>query len=101
MHDLEQAKPFKGLRALVVDDSDAARDILERILERAGFEVLTANDGEQAIEIARKDPAAFDVALIDLVMSKVDGVTTIRNIARLQGGSRVPLIPMSASITPA
>ncbi len=100
MHNLEQTKPFKGLRALVVDDSDAARDILGRILERAGFEVLTANDGEQAIEITRKDPAAFDVALIDLVMTKVDGVTTIRNISRLQGGSRVPLIPMSASITP-
>jgi len=100
VRDLEQAKPFKGLRALVVDDSDAARDILQRILERIGFEVLTANDGERAIEITRKDPAAFDIALIDLVMTKVDGVTTIRNISRLQGGARVPLIPMSASITP-
>jgi PAS domain S-box-containing protein len=93
-------KPFKGLRALVVDDSEAAREILQRILERSGFEVIPARDGEQAIEISKKDPAAFNVALIDLVMAGVDGVSTIREISRIQGRARVPLIPMSASVTP-
>jgi len=68
---------------LLVDDDPAMREILSTILERAQFDVSTAEDGTQALlQIRRHVP---DVILLDLEMPGMDGPTTLQEIRREWG----------------
>jgi CheY-like chemotaxis protein len=58
-------------RALVVDDDDAIRTMLAKVVSRQGVEVDTASDGVEAIE--RIDGSDYDVIVLDLMMPRVDG----------------------------
>jgi signal transduction histidine kinase/HPt (histidine-containing phosphotransfer) domain-containing protein len=98
---IPEQSAYHGLRALIVDDSESALDILQRMLQRHGIAVQTAHDGSTAIELVRKQPLAFDLILIDLVMEHVDGIETIKQLIPILEPRRVPLIPMSATLTPA
>lgn len=60
-------------RVLVVDDEIHIRATLHAILKRAGFEVVTAKDGEEAVRTAREWRP--DLVLSDVVMPRMDGVT--------------------------
>lgn len=83
------------LRILVVEDDADIRDVLAYTLEREGFEVLGASDGERALEVMRATPP--DLVLLDLLMPGLDG----RGVARVMMGdralSRIPVVTMSAS----
>jgi DNA-binding NtrC family response regulator len=69
-------------RILVVDDEVVIRKALERFLGGLKYDVLTAKDGEEAMEIVGRE--AVDLALVDLVMPKMDGVELIRRMKREQ-----------------
>lgn len=58
-------------KALVVDDDDAIRTMLAKVVSRQGVEVDTASDGVEAIE--RIDSDGYDVIVLDLMMPRVDG----------------------------
>jgi CheY-like chemotaxis protein/two-component sensor histidine kinase len=74
---------------LLVDDDPAMRDILSRVLERAEFEVATAEDGRAALrQIHRRLP---DVVLMDLEMPGMDGPTTLQEIRKQWGALPVIL----------
>jgi two-component system chemotaxis response regulator CheY len=64
-----------SLRALVVDGSTATRALLARILREAGFEILEAGHGRQALEILRRHHATtpIDVLLVDWNLEEMDG----------------------------
>jgi DNA-binding response OmpR family regulator len=78
------AKPIIGsggrarLRALVVDDEQSLVGIVSSYLEREGFEVSAAFDGEQAVELARTERP--DVIVLDLLLPGIDGVEACRRI---------------------
>jgi DNA-binding response OmpR family regulator len=78
-------------RVLVVDDEPAVRDVLARYLERDGFDVDTAVDGEDAI--ARFDAARPDLVLLDLMLPRVDGFEVFRAI---RSRSESPVIMLTA-----
>ena len=65
-------------RVLVVDDDNAIRKLLERIARRAGFEVSSARDGLEALEML--DVEHFDVAVIDLMMPRLSGYELVEQI---------------------
>ncbi len=70
-----------GPRVLIVDDEAIVRDVLTRYLEKEGFRVETAADGEAAIEaVSRSGP---DIVLLDLMLPKVDGLEVFRRIRAL------------------
>jgi CheY-like chemotaxis protein len=58
-------------KALVVDDDEPIRSMLARVVEHQGFNVVTANDGAQAIDRLAKN--GYKVVLLDLMMPRVDG----------------------------
>lgn len=68
-------------RLLVVDDEKPIRQLLARIALRAGFEVDTANDGVQALEMLQARPYA--IAIIDLMMPRLSGYELLQKIASL------------------
>jgi DNA-binding response OmpR family regulator len=65
-------------RALVVDDDEPIRTLLATLVEHQGYDVDTANDGEQAID--RIDADGYSLVLLDLMMPRVDGYTVLRHI---------------------
>jgi two-component system chemotaxis response regulator CheY len=67
------------MRALVVDDSRAMRMILVRTLTGAGYEVVEAGDGQQALDAMEAGPLP-DVALIDWNMPVMDGLTFVSKV---------------------
>jgi DNA-binding response OmpR family regulator len=67
-----------GLRALIVDDEPPLVKLVTSYLEREGFEVTSAADGERAVELARElNP---DVIVLDLMLPGIDGIEACRRI---------------------
>ena len=67
------------MRALVVDDSRAMRMILVRTLTSAGYDVVEAGDGQQALDAMEAGPLP-DVALVDWNMPVMDGLTFVSKV---------------------
>ena len=70
-------KVFGGTgHLLVIDDDDAVRALVERMLTRCGYEVTVASSGEQGIEIFSSRPQEFRAVLVDMEMPGLSGVET-------------------------
>ena len=67
-------------RILVVDDDSKIRTMVRVVLERFGFEVMEAIDGEAALRIARAEKA--DLVVSDVFMPDCDGLELLRNLRR-------------------
>ena len=65
-------------RVLVVDDSQLNRKLASAVLEAAGYEVLLAEDGEQALAVASE--ALPDLILMDVQLPKIDGYEATRRL---------------------
>lgn len=71
-------------RVLLVDDQRNLTRLVERLFERMGFEVMTANDGMQAFALVARDPAAFSLIVSDLTMPKMSGLELARRVRELR-----------------
>src|ERR1044072_6645405 len=76
---------------LLVDDEDSVQKLLAYPLERDGFRVLQARDGEEAL--ARFAGEHVDLVVLDLMLPKLDGLEVCR---RLRAESEVPIIMLAA-----
>jgi DNA-binding response OmpR family regulator len=76
---------------LIVDDEDAVQKLLAYPLEREGFRVLQARDGEEALERFRE--SRIDLVVLDVMLPKLDGLEVIK---RLRVESTVPVIMLTA-----
>lgn len=77
-------------RLLVVDDEPEHRDSLRRIFQRAGYDVLVAEDGAQALEVLQRE--AVSVVLTDLVMPRLDGQALLTAARAVQPEADVVLM---------
>ncbi len=80
--------------ALVVDDSLTMRKVLSRVLEREDFEVITANDGMDAIQ--KLQLVTPDIILTDIEMPRMDGFEFSRHVRDNEKTSNIPLIVISS-----
>jgi DNA-binding NtrC family response regulator len=87
-----KASLSRGLRVLVVDDAEGIRTYLANLLELAGYDVDTAEDGRRALALL-EGGAAPDVIILDVMMPGLDGIETLRRIRELEGD--VPVIMLS------
>jgi len=84
----------QGLRVLVVDDEPVNREVLAQHLTAKGFEVLHAQDGEQAIE--RIEAEKLDVVLLDVMMPKKTGYDVLEAVRPKLEAEELPVLLLTA-----
>ncbi len=84
--------PPGGGTVLVVDDEDVVRDTCALLLQNAGYTVLTARDGEEAIEIFAANKDIIQAVLLDVIMPRMDGRQCFHKLRILKPDVRVVLV---------
>ena len=78
---------------LAVDDSASMRQMVRFTLEGAGYKVVQAADGIEALELARKSPA--DLVLTDVNMPRMDGLQLVRELRALDSYKFTPMLVLT------
>ncbi len=78
-----------GGTILVVDDDESVRMLTKKVLETAGYKVLTAPDGQQGIEIFRQSGESISLVLIDLIMPQMRGDEAAKEMRKLKDGIKI------------
>jgi two-component system OmpR family response regulator/two-component system alkaline phosphatase synthesis response regulator PhoP len=81
-------------RVLVADDDPLIQRLVRTHLDRAGFRVLSAGDGEEALDVAATEQP--DLIVLDLMLPGLDGVTVCRAIRRESRNIEVPILMLTA-----
>ena len=84
---------------LLVEDNEMNRDMLLRRLQRRGFEVLTALDGEQAVQMTQQHQPAL--VLMDMSLPVLDGWEATRRLKADPATKHIPVIALTAHALPA
>jgi CheY-like chemotaxis protein len=82
------------VKILLVEDNEPSRDALSRRLARRHFEVITAVDGQQGVDLAREH--APNIILMDLGLPIIDGWEATRQLKLDAATQRIPIIVLSA-----
>ncbi len=77
-------------KILVVDDSPTERHVISELLVRSGYQVITAENGEEGIEKARREKP--DLILMDVVMPGLNGYQATRTLTRDETTKHIPII---------
>ena len=78
---------------LIVDDESRMRKLIKDFLNSKGYNVLEAEDGEEALEIFEKNKNRLNIILLDVMMPKLDGWSVLRQIRQQ---SKIPIIMLTA-----
>jgi signal transduction histidine kinase len=87
------AGALMGEVVLLVEDEEAVRTIIARLLESEGYQVLTAADGQEALDILRLDTERVDLVITDVAMPTMNGRELAEQLARRRPG--LPILFMS------
>jgi HAMP domain-containing protein/signal transduction histidine kinase/CheY-like chemotaxis protein len=86
---------LEGRKALIVDDDMRNIFALATVLDEQGMEIVSANNGRDAIRMVENDPD-IDVVLMDIMMPEMDGIATTQEIRKLPRGKELPIIAVTA-----
>ena len=81
-------------KIMVVDDSATIRMSLKTVLTNAGFEIVQASDGEEALKMLQ-DGTKPDLIITDINMPKMGGLELIKNVRKLPGLRFVPILALT------
>jgi len=84
----------RGIRVLLAEDDRAVRRLLQVVLERAGYEVIPAADGLEAMKLALSSP--INILITDAMMPNLNGHELCRFMRNSETLSHVPIILLSA-----
>jgi CheY-like chemotaxis protein len=79
---------------LLIDDSKLLRRANERALTRAGYSVVTAGDGEEALRVASEQPP--DLIFLDMLLPKLGGPQVLRSLKKNSVTAGVPVVVLSS-----
>jgi two-component system, cell cycle sensor histidine kinase and response regulator CckA len=87
----QSTPPPLGGTVLLVDDDESVLNVASMMLERLGFTVLTASDGQKGLEVFRERATEIDCVLLDLSMPRLSGDEVFREMRRIRSDVRVIL----------
>jgi CheY-like chemotaxis protein len=94
--DLHQTdKPLAGRRVLIVDDDIRNIFALSTVLEEHEMEVVSADNGRDAIDCLKRNPE-IDIVLMDIMMPEMDGMETMREIRKISSLKELPIVAVTA-----
>ena len=80
-----------GARILVVDDEVSVRQVLAKMLKREGYDVIEACDGQEAVDVFRREAETIDCVLLDLSIPKLNGEEAFAQLRQIRRDVRVIL----------
>ena len=83
-----------GRTIMIVEDYDDTRILLRRVLERLGYTVLEASNGQEAVDIADREHP--DLILMDLDLPILDGIAATQRIRKQPEMEKVPIVAVTA-----
>jgi CheY-like chemotaxis protein len=83
-------------KILLVEDNEMNRDMLSRRLQRRGYDIVTAESGEQGLSLARRE--APDLILMDITLPEMDGWEVARLLKADQNTRAIPIIALTARV---
>jgi CheY-like chemotaxis protein len=89
------ARVLEGKKALIVDDDMRNIFALSTVLHDHGVEIVSANNGREAIRLVQADPS-IDIVLMDIMIPEMDGLTTMREMRKLEQRKDLPIIAVTA-----
>jgi len=84
-----------GKRILVADDTAFFRTMIEDLLSEAGYEVITAVDGEDALEKIRQELPELALVVLDMLMPKLDGFQVIEELKKAGVSEELPILALT------
>jgi DNA-binding NtrC family response regulator len=75
-----------AVRILIIDDEEMIRTLAQRILTRAGHDVLVAESGDKGLELFRVNQSEVDLILLDYMMNGLSGIETLEQIREIAPG---------------
>ncbi len=90
------SQPVEEPTILLVDDYDAIRLLMKNYLQKHGYRVLEARDGDEAIRIAGEECRTLRLIVMDLNLPGTDGLTATRSIRKMSELCDVPIIACTA-----
>jgi CheY-like chemotaxis protein len=91
----DTVRTLAGKKVLIVDDDIRNIFALAAVLDEQGMEIVSAENGRDAIRQVEEDPD-IDVVLMDIMMPEMDGMETMRALRKLPRGKHLPLIAVTA-----
>ncbi|MBU4610524.1 response regulator [Achromobacter sp. GG226] len=88
--------PRTSRTVLIVDDSVTVRRMVAAVLESAGWPVLVANDGAEALSLLERE--VVGLVITDLNMPEMDGITLIERLRRLPALAEVPILVLTTEM---
>ena len=83
-------------KILLVEDNEMNRDMLSRRLQRRGYQIVTAENGEQGLSLARLE--APDLILMDITLPEMDGWEVARLLKQDESTRHIPIIALTARV---
>lgn len=96
MTPLNDSQILAPKRILIVDDAPSARALVRYILGRSGYEIFEAEDGEEALECAKRFQP--DLVILDLEMPKLDGCSVASRLRSMPSFEGTPILALSAGV---
>src|SRR3989338_9222219 len=78
----------KSKKLLLVEDEVLIREMYELILKKRGYQIDTADDGEQALEKINLAPNEYSLILLDIMLPKIDGISVLKKLKEFNSAAK-------------
>ena len=96
--DKNSIKANSKYKILVVEDGEVDRKLIVSVLAKNGFQVVTANDGQQGLDVAQSEKPNLIIA--DCEMPVMDGIEMCRQLKETEGTQHIPVVFLTGLDTP-